>query len=72
MNELKDWPKLTLDDFRYFQNVMLRYNMRRAYIRYNESIKSYQVFDSRVEDSAYIFLDDVNDVINKSIKSKEQ
>ena len=35
MNELKDWPKLTLDDFRYFQNVMLRYNMRRAYIRYN-------------------------------------
>ena len=68
MSEETNWPKLTLDDFRYFQNVMLRYNMRRAYIRYNESIKSYQVFDSRVEDSALIFLDDVNDAINKKLK----
>lgn len=68
MSEETNWPKLTLDDFRYFQNVMLRYNMRRAYIRYNESIKSYQVFDSKVEDSAYIFLDDVNDAINKRLK----
>lgn len=68
MSEETNWPKLTLDDFRYFQNVMLKYNMRRAYIRYNESIKSYQVFDSRVEDSALIFLDDVNDAINKRLK----
>lgn len=68
MSEETNWPKLTLDDFRYFQNVMLKYNMRRAYIRYNESIKSYQVFDSRVEDSALIFLDDVNDAINKKLK----
>ena len=68
MSEETNWPKLTLDDFRYFQNVMLKYNMRRAYIRYNESIKSYQVFDSRVEDSAYIFLDDVNNAINKRLK----
>lgn len=68
MSEETNWPKLTLDDFRYFQNVMIRYNMRRAYVRYNESIKSYQVFDSRVEDSALIFLDDVNDAINKRLK----
>lgn len=68
MSEETNWPKLTLDDFRYFQNVMLKYNMRRAYVRYNESIKSYQVFDSRVEDSALIFLDDVNDAINKRLK----
>lgn len=68
MSEETNWPKLTLDDFGYFQNVMLKYNMRRAYVRYNESIKSYQVFDSRVEDSALIFLDDVNDAINKRLK----
>lgn len=63
MSEEINWPKLTLDDFRYFRNVMLKYNMKRAYIRYNESIKSYQVFDSVVENSAYILLDDVNEAI---------
>ena len=68
--ETIEWPKLTLDDFRYFQNVMLKYNMRRAYIRYEESIKSYEVFDSRVEESAYISLDDVNDAIDKLINVK--
>ena len=68
MSEEINWPKLTLDDFRYFRNVMLKYNMKKAYIRYNESIKSYQVFDSVVENSAYILLDDVNDAINKRLK----
>lgn len=72
MNEVKEWPKPTLNDFMYFHNVMLRYNMKRAYIRYNESIKSYQVFDSRVEESAYISYDDVIDVINTKTKQKNK